>query len=171
MKRRWVPAPAPRDAGARVHGPLLLGEAPGIRAELDHVQAHAEPAGLALHVLVRAEGVQAEAARRQVSAEFREPLDPAGGRPDLGSRPVLRVAIGDLDDEVHPAPWAVRTHEDRATGEVRFSMEGRCWVDELPADGRVRVSVSWRQAGLPESHRTLVLPVGGPDVPDAPRPP
>ncbi|NAZ84990.1 hypothetical protein [Kineococcus indalonis] len=156
MPRRWVPATAPLDAGVLVHGPVLLSHAPGIRAELDHVRAHARPAGLVLHLRLHAEGVHAEAARREVVDGPRQPLDPDGGKA-AGSELVLRVAVGDLADQVHATTSSTRTREDSATGEVRFTVEARYWIDELPADGRAHVSVAWPQAGLPGATHTLVL--------------
>ncbi|WP_432534897.1 hypothetical protein [Kineococcus arenarius] len=157
MPRRWVPAIPPDDTGVQAHGPLLLSEAPGIRAELDHVQAHAHPAGLMLHLNLHADGVPAQAAQRQLLDQPREPLDPAGGTADLGSQPVLHVTINDLADQVHAKQRSVRTHQDKSTGEVRLAMHARYWIAELPADAQVRLSISWPRAGLPHAEHTLTL--------------
>ncbi|WP_432548637.1 hypothetical protein [Kineococcus sp. SYSU DK004] len=156
MPRRWVPAIAPDDVGIPAHGPLLLSHATGIRAELDHVQAHARPAGLMLHLRVHADGVHAEAARRQVIDGPRQALDPAGGGVP-GSEPVLRVALNDLSDQVQAKTVSTHTFEDTATGEVHFAMEASYWVDELPADSRMHLNITWPQAGLPETAHTIVL--------------
>ena len=142
MSRRWVPAIPPEDTGVPVHGPLLLAQAPGIRAELDHVQAHAQPAGLMLHLKLHADGIHAEAAKRQLLEGPRQALDPAGGKP-VGSQPVLRVKLNDLADQVHPKTSSTHGYEDAATGEAHFAMEASYWIDELPAGGRVHLSVTW----------------------------
>lgn len=61
---RW-PAQLPPDdeLGAVVHGPVVLARSPGIAAGLRCVFAH--PTGLHLPLVLRAEGVQAEAAGRR----------------------------------------------------------------------------------------------------------
>ncbi|MCI2238027.1 hypothetical protein MO973_38220 [Paenibacillus sp. TRM 82003] len=76
----------------QAHGPLLLSEAPGIRAELDHVQTHAHPAGLVLHLDLPADGVPAEAAQRQLLDQPREPLDAEGGATTTRSRRPARAS-------------------------------------------------------------------------------
>ncbi|WP_432482916.1 hypothetical protein [Kineococcus esterisolvens] len=154
MPRRWVPAIPPSDAGAAVHGPLLLSQAPGIRAELDHVQAHAQPAGLMLHL--RADGTRTQSTPRHLLDDPRADASSVGGGP-AGSKPVLRVALNDLADQVQPKTSSIRTFEDTATGEARFTMEASYWIDEVPADGRVHLTISWPRAGLPEAAHTLVL--------------
>lgn len=149
MPRRWVPAVPPQDAGVLAHGPLVFGQAPGITVGLHHVQAHEH--GVMLHVLLRANGVPAEAAKRQMIDKPNEPLDPDGAKADLGSRPVLHVELNDLSDEVHPQRW--RT----GYGDDRFEVEARYWISELPGDGRLQVTTSWAQAGLPRTSTVLVL--------------
>lgn len=157
MPRRWVPTTVPDDAGVRVHGPLLLSQAPGIGAALARVQAHADPVGLTLHVHLSAHGVHAEAAKRQMLDKPREPLDRGGAKAEQGSEPVLHVQLNDLADRVPLKESSVRTHEDTATGEVHFSLEASYWIGELPEDRRVRVNSSWLQAGLPEVEHVLVF--------------
>ncbi|WP_337063127.1 hypothetical protein [Kineococcus sp. G2] len=153
MPRRWVPAIPPDDTGVLVHGPLLLSQEPGIRAELDHVQAHGQPAGLMLHLHLH---LHAETAARHLPAGPRVDSNSVGVGAE-GSKPVLRVALNDLADQVHPKTYSTRTFEDTATGEARLTMQVSYWIDELPADGRAHLSISWPQAGLPETARTLVL--------------
>ncbi|NYD23306.1 hypothetical protein [Kineococcus aurantiacus] len=156
MPRRWVPAIAPDDTGVPAHGPLLLSQASGIRAELDHVQAHARPAGLMLHLRLHADGPRAETARWQMIDGPRQKLDPAGGKPP-GSEPVLRVALNDLADQVHAKTTSMHTFEDTTTNEVRFVLESSYWINELPVDGRMHVSFTWPQTGLSDAAHTLVL--------------
>ena len=62
---RWGAVVEPTDLGAVVHGPVVLGRAPGIVAGLRCVFGHTD--GLWLPFVLRAEGVQAEAAFRQSS--------------------------------------------------------------------------------------------------------
>jgi hypothetical protein len=157
VPRRWVPTIAPDDAGVPVHGPLLLSQAPGISAALADVRAHADPVGLMLQLDLDADGVHAEAAARQMLDQPREPLDAGGAKAEQGSEPVLHVELNDLADRVPTKQSSVRTHEDSATGEFRFSLQASYWIGELPEDRRVRVTISWLQAGLPEMEHVLVL--------------
>ncbi len=109
-----------------------------------------------LHLHLRADGVHAEAAHRQTSDLPREPLDPSGGTVP-GSHPVLHVKLNDLADEVHPRQRAVRAHADESTGEVRFVVDARYWIAELPEGDQVHLTFSWPQAGLPETSHSLTL--------------
>ena len=158
VRRRWVPATAPQDAGVLVHGPLLLAQAPGVSIRLEHVRAHRD--GVMLHLLLHASGVHAEAAKRQMIDKPREPLDPDGGRADLGSQLVLHVELNDLSDRVHHQQRGGHYSED-STGEAHFTMDADYWIDELPHDGRMRLTTSWVQVGLPEASTLLML-----DLPD-----
>ncbi|NAZ81886.1 hypothetical protein GTR02_08645 [Kineococcus sp. R8] len=152
-----MPTIVPNDVGVAVHGPLLLSQAPGIRVALSHVQAHAHPVGVMLHLHLSADGVQAEAAKRQMVDKPREPLDPAGAKADYGSEPVLHVQLNDLADRVPFKSCSVSTHDDPVSGDVHVDLEASYWIGELPADGRVRVRTSWPQAGLPHVEHLLVL--------------
>ena len=38
-----------------------------------------------------------------------------------------------------------------------FSLEGTFWIDRLPRDGRLRLTVAWPEAGLAENTTVLAL--------------
>ncbi|NAZ76521.1 hypothetical protein GTQ99_14010 [Kineococcus sp. T13] len=156
MRQRWVPSIVPDEAGVPVHRPLLLSRARGIRAVLTQVRVHADTEGLMLHLHLSADGVHAEAAKRWVFDEPRRLADPDGGG-SSGAQPVLHVQFDDFADRVPVKDRSVRTFEDTATGEVRFSWEATYWIRQLPTDGRVHLRTSWPQAGLPAAEHTLVL--------------
>ncbi|PRY12493.1 hypothetical protein [Kineococcus rhizosphaerae] len=143
---RWAAAVEPTDLGAVVHGPVVLARAPGIVAGLRCVFAHTD--GLWLPFVLRAEGVQAEAATRQ-SFSGHLPLDETG--PGTWSEPV--VAIGVDGDE----GFADASRSSGGGGEDSFDLDAGYWVDRVPSDGRLTVTVSWPQAGLPETRTDLVL--------------
>ncbi|MCI2238033.1 hypothetical protein MO973_38250 [Paenibacillus sp. TRM 82003] len=71
---RWPPALPPDELGAVVHGPVVLARATGIVAGLRCVFAHT--GGLLLPVVLRAGGVQAEAAARQTFSRLHERVLP-----------------------------------------------------------------------------------------------
>ncbi|GAA0306761.1 hypothetical protein [Kineococcus aurantiacus] len=143
---RWAAAAEPRDLGAVVHGPVVLARATGVVAGLRCVFAHAD--GLSLPFVLRAEGVQAEAAARQ-SFSGHVPLDEFG--PGTWSEPV--VAIGVDGDEGLADP----SQSSGSGGEDAFDLDATYWVDRLPTDGRLTVTVSWPQAGLPLTRTELEL--------------
>ena len=86
-RHRWAAAVPPDELGVVVHGPVLLARSPGIAAGLRCVYAH--PGGLRLPLVLRAAGVQAEAAGRTTSPRFR---DDAGDR-EPWSGPTLDVEV------------------------------------------------------------------------------
>ena len=157
MRQRWMPTIVPDEAGVPVHDPLLLSRAPGIRAVLTHLRAHTDPPGLMLHLHLSAVDVHAEAAVRQLDHVPRRRLDLDDDSGDSGPGPALHVQFDDVAAPVPATTRAVRTFEDTATGEVRFSWEATYWIGGLPTDGRIHLRTSWPQAGLPEAEHTLVL--------------
>ena len=147
-RHRWPPAVAPDELGAIVHGPVILGRAPGIVAGLRCVFGHT--GGLLLPFVLRASGVQAEAAGRQTFGYLHEPItDPQDA--GSGSGPKVYVEVNDR------AGFADSSGGPSSGGEDDFDMQARYWIDEIPRDGRLRISVAWPQAGLPESHTVLTL--------------
>ncbi|AXG12614.1 hypothetical protein [Intrasporangium calvum] len=119
-----------------VHGPVILCRASGIVAGLRCVFAH--PEGLELHFVLRASGVQAEAASRQ-------------GQVPGSSHPKVHVQVNDRDGVAHPTGGPITTGDDR------FFMQTRYWIDELPFDRRVHITVAWPEAGMPETQRVIML--------------
>ncbi len=143
---RWPAAVEPEDLGAVVHGPVVLGRATGIVAGLRCVFAHRD--GLSLPFVLRAEGVQAEAAARQ-SFSSHLPLDESG--PGSWSEPVVAIGIGDHEGFADPS------RSSGGGGEDSFALDASFWVDELPTDGKLTITVSWPQAGLPQTRTELAL--------------
>ncbi|MBB3675111.1 hypothetical protein [Modestobacter versicolor] len=143
---RW-PAQLPPDdeLGAVVHGPVVLARSPGIAAGLRCVFAH--PTGLHLPLVLRAEGVQAEAAGRR--AGWRPGDDRADRDPWSG---VLLTA--ELDGATRPVDPAGRTTTGSAD---HFHLRAGYWIGALPSDGRLRLTVGWPQAGLAEHSTELEL--------------
>ena len=153
-----MPTIVPDDTGVPVHGPLLLSRAPGIRAVLTQLRAHADPPGLMLHLHLTAVDVHAEAATRQVVDDTPRRLPHLdGGSEDPGPGPVLHVRVDDVAASVPAGARSVRTFQDTSTGEARFSWEATYWIPQLPTEGRIHLRIRWPQAGLPEAEHTLVL--------------
>ena len=148
---RWPPASIPRDElGVVVHGPVVLSRSPGITAALRFVLAH--PSGLHLPLLVRAEGVQAEAAGRDLRRH--RSTERADG-PAVGSDPWTGVLLSVVADgeERTADPGRARS----SAREDSFESEASYWVGQLPADGLLRITVAWPQAGLAEATTELQL--------------
>ncbi|NAZ74316.1 hypothetical protein GTQ99_02600 [Kineococcus sp. T13] len=145
---RWPPTVPPDELGAVVHGPVILARATGIVAGLRCVFAHTT--GLLLPFVLRAEGVQAEAASRQVFGHIHEPInDPHDTR--SWSLPQVHVEVNDQ------AGFADSSGGPSSGGDDDFEMQARYWIDELPRDGRLSITVAWPQAGLSQTRTTLVL--------------
>jgi len=145
-RSRWPAQAPPEELGAVVHGPVVLARSPGIAAGLRCVFAH--PTGLHLPVVVRAEGVQAEAAGRRTfpGARGREVLEPA---PWSG----LQLSV-----QVDGESRTVDAAGQESSGSIdRFSAEAVYWVGALPTDGQLGISVGWPQAGLAEATTVLAL--------------
>ncbi|MEW1960117.1 hypothetical protein [Kineococcus sp. NPDC059986] len=145
---RWPPAVEPEDLGAVVHGPVVLARAPGIVAALRCVFAHSD--GLSLPFVLRAEGVQAEAALRQSQWGGVDEDGPQGW-----SEPVLAVRVGDQEGFADPS------QSTGSGGEDAYDLDANFWIDVLPdqsaGDCRLELTVSWPQAGLPETTTVLTL--------------
>jgi len=148
---RWPPVPTPQDElGVVVHGPVVLARSPGIAAALRFVLAH--PGGLHLPLVLRAEGVQAEAAGRDLHR--RRSTEPADG-PAVASDPWtgLLLTVGTDGEERTADPGRSQS----SAGPDTFDAETSYWIGRLPADGRLQLTVSWPQAGLAEATTVLQL--------------
>ncbi|GAB3464046.1 hypothetical protein AB1207_12050 [Kineococcus endophyticus] len=144
---RWPPAAEPEDLGAVVHGPVVLARAPGIVAALRCVFAHSE--GLSLPFVLRAEGVQAEAASRQSQWGAVDEDGPQGW-----SEPVVVVRVGKHEGFADPA------QARGSAGDDAYDLDANFWIDVLPDElsgNRLELTVSWPQAGLPETTTVLTL--------------
>ncbi|WP_432544454.1 hypothetical protein [Kineococcus sp. SYSU DK002] len=149
---RWPPAVAPEGLGAVVHGPVVLARATGIVAGLRCVFAHAD--GLWLPFVLRAEGVQAEAAARQSAWG-----DVGEDGPQGWSEPVVAIEVAGREGLADPA------QASGSAGEDAYDLDAWFWVDVLPTDGRLTLTVSWPQAGLPLTRTELRLrPWSGEEV-------
>ncbi|WP_432522815.1 hypothetical protein [Kineococcus sp. SYSU DK006] len=152
MRPAGVPAEPPHDVGTTVHGPLLLTRGPGISAELHHVQAHAT--GLMLHLVLRASGIHAEAAKRQLTPRRQAPLAPDDREADAGSQPVLHIEVNGTTHRLPPQLSNAHGDDDS------LEMDAQLWIDERPSDGRVAVSAEWPRAGLPLDGAVLDISAG-----------
>lgn len=128
---RWNPVEPPAELGMVAHGPALLARSPGIAIRLRCVFAH--PAGLRLLVVLRAVGVQAEAAGRNTSDV--SIVVAANGR----TGPALPIT--------QPGSWNAD----------HFDLDLDVWIPELPEDSQLSITCSWPQAGLAEQTVTLTL--------------
>ena len=148
---RWPPALTPQDElGVVVHGPVVLARSPGITAALRYVLAH--PGGLHLALVLRAEGVQAEAAGRDLRRH--RSTERADG-PAVGSDPWTGLLLSVVTDGEERTADPARAHSSARA--ESFDSEASYWVGRLPADGRLRITVAWPQAGLAENTTVLQL--------------
>ncbi|MQA34450.1 hypothetical protein [Modestobacter roseus] len=144
---RWPATPAP-DAlgpvvlGVVVHGPVLLARSPGIAAGLRCVFAH--PGGLHLPIVVRATGVQAEAAGRRTFPR-------RDGEPQPWSGLLVTLTVDGVTGPADPVG------PTSSGGADSFRSEGSWWAGALPNDGRLTVTVGWPAAGLAEATTVLQL--------------
>lgn len=114
----------------------------------------ARPGGLELDLVLRAVGIEAEAAGRQSFGEhdfdLRQPDD--SGRPWRGgSEPDLVIEVDGRRAVVYPFQQSASGGEDEFTNELRVA------VGTLPSDGRIKLTAAWPQAGLAEAAVTLTL--------------
>ena len=138
---RWPALLPPAELGVVVHGPAILGRSPGIVAGLRCV--FAQPGGLLLPVVIRAAGVQADAARRRI--EPRSVRDESGSEPRLWAEIDGKSGVADAhqasasasEDDYESSPWY--------------------WLGAVPLNRRLRLTVSWPEAGLRESSTDLTL--------------
>jgi hypothetical protein len=142
---RWPAALPPDELGVVVHGPVALARSPGIAAGLRCVFAH--PGGLQLPFVVRASGVQAQAAGRRT---FSRPRDEAGAG-DAWSGVTLHVEVDGIAGIADAA-----NQESSGSADV-FTLESTYWIDRLPRNGPLRLTVAWPQAGLAETTTELQL--------------
>ncbi|WP_380170619.1 hypothetical protein ACFEMC_16375 [Kineococcus sp. DHX-1] len=151
---RWPPAVEPEDLGAVVHGPVVLARAPGIVAALRCVFAHST--GLSLPFVLRAEGVQAEAALRQSRWGGIDDDGPQGW-----SEPAVAVRVGGHEG------FADASQASGSGGEDAYDLDANFWIGVLPdqaaGDHRLELTVSWPQAGLPGTTTVLTLRSWTPD--------
>ncbi|HYN96357.1 MAG TPA: hypothetical protein VES42_21145 [Pilimelia sp.] len=136
----------PEALGAVVHGPVLLGRSPGVAVGLRCVFAH--PGGLDLPLVLVAVNVHADAARRQAGPRA-APMGTAAPTSEGWSGLRVWAEAGDRTGEVLPYGGGESASDDRYTQEAGY------WIDLLPADGTLRLVVSWPQVGLAE-HSTLL---------------
>lgn len=130
-----------------MHGPVILARAVGIVAGLRCVFAHT--GGLHLLFTLHATGVQAEAASHQSFSGHAVALQ--GARPGTSSWPLLRI---DVDDQ---SGGADASQAATSGGDDAFIMDASFWVDRIPTDSRLGITVAWPQAGLPETRTELTL--------------
>lgn len=148
---RWSFERQPGVVGVLVHGPALVARSTGIAVAVRCI--FARPDGLEIDLVLRAVGVQAEAAGRQ-SFGGRVQTRPAGETIDTGrggSEPVLLVEVNGRRATAHPS------EQTSSGGEDQFDSELRVGIPELPSDNLITLTVSWPQAGLAEGSVTLTL--------------
>lgn len=146
---RWPPAVQPDELGAIAHGPVILARGPGIVAGLRCVFAHT--GGILLPFVLRAHGVQGEAASRQFFRHDFESTEPQTDVIPPWSAPQVHVEVNDSAGYADPGGGP------SSGGDDDFEMQGRYWIDEIPRDGTLAVTVAWPQAGLPQSRTVLHL--------------
>jgi hypothetical protein len=104
----------------------------------------AHPGGLQLPVVVVASGIYAQAAQRQSGHEYRprgyEPSQPSGW-----SYLDLRAEVNGRDGEMQPFSATSGSSDEKYVQEANY------WIDELPADGVLRLVTTWSQIGLAPS--------------------
>ena len=148
---RWPPAPTPRDElGVVGHGPALLARSPGVAAGLQCVFTH--PGGLHLPMVLRAEGVQAEAASR--GDRHRWLADTSSGQ-EPGSDPYAGpTLIVGADGEQRSADPG---RSEGSSGHDTFERQMHYWIGCLPADGTLELTIGWPRAGLAQTTTALQL--------------
>jgi hypothetical protein len=115
----------------------------------------AQPGGLEIDLVLRAVGVQAEAAGRQ-SFSGHVPQTPPAGETTTGtwresSEPVLLVEVDGRRATAHPSEQTSSGGEDQFDSQLRVAVPG------LPSDGLINLTASWPEAGLAEGSVTLTL--------------
>jgi len=134
----WSYDPLPEDLGAVVHGPVLLARVDGVAVGLRCVFAH--PTGLHLPVVLLANGHGADLANR---ASF----------PGRVSTPTFRLLAEANGKRGRVDPW----RQGSEGGDGRFEMRADYWVNELPDDRTLALTVAWPEIGLPQTSTTLLL--------------
>lgn len=138
---RWPALLPPGELGVVVHGPAILSRSAGIVLGLRCV--FAQPGGLLLSTVVRAAGVQAEAAQRRFSR-----------RPESGDT----VSEPRLWAEIDGKSGSADAYQASASGsEDAYESDAWYWLGAVPLDQRLRLTVGWPEAGLGESSTDLTL--------------
>lgn len=140
---RWSPGPPPDELGALAHGPVIVARSPGIVMGLRCVFAH--HSGLDLMLVLRARGVQAEAAARR-SHQHRDLSDA-----DRWSAPRVVAEVNGTRGIAHSY------RATASSGDDQYALDQRCWIGALPANQTITLSCGWPEAGLAEGEVTLTL--------------
>lgn len=132
-----------------VHGPVVLARATGIAVGLRCIYGY--PTGLTLLLVLRARGVQAEAAERH--AVHSSPLwtGRRRGAGDPQSPALLSIIRDDGRAPLHPIA------QTTSSGSDAYDEEGRYWLSPLPVDRTLELVVGWPSVGLPEQTCRLSL--------------
>ena len=138
---RWPALLPPGELGVVVPGPAILARSPGIVLGLRCI--FAQSGGLLLPTVVRAEGVQAEAALRRI-----RPRSEAG---DVLSEPRLVAQVDGMSGVADSFRDSASASEDAYEGDAAY------WIGAIPLDRRLRLTVGWPEAGLRESSTELTL--------------
>lgn len=171
---RWGVAPT-RELGAVVHGPVVLGRVgdetavDGVAVGLRCVVAH--PAGLRLTLIVVADGVYGDAAWRQREGYGARPARRGDRAPAAGGRSRAGDDLdGWADDGVGSSELSLVVEldgraitvwsqgESSSAGPERYEQETVYWIEPLPSDETIRLTVAWPKIGLAPTTTTLHLP-------------
>jgi hypothetical protein len=143
---RWTTIEHHDELGVIVHGPAIVARSTGIAFAVRCIFAHSD--GLILDFVLRASGVQAEAACRQT---FRARPD----RPSIeGSEPAVFLEGGG-----HRVDVCSYGESSAEGGGETFRAERNLGVSILPPDGTITLTASWPEAGLAEGSVTLTLEI------------
>ncbi|NAZ80980.1 hypothetical protein GTR02_04020 [Kineococcus sp. R8] len=129
-----------------MHGPVVLARAPDIGAGLRAVFAYTS--GLHLLLTFRAAGERAVDAGSWSYGRLRRYPGPTADNPYTA--PEVRVTVNDSSGPAHTSSHVFISDDS-------FSVNASYWIDELPRDDRVLLSVEWPYAGLPRSETVLTL--------------
>jgi len=157
----WAPRRSPHELGVIAHGPVVLARAEGIAAALRCVFAH--PDGLHLPLVLRADTERASDLGRWSFGHLRRYSSFASrqGAESAYSAPQLLVDINGRRGPVGTdGPIHASDVQGAGTGPVRALIYGKdasYWIGELPADGVLRLSFAWLQAGLALTITTVRL--------------
>lgn len=137
---RWPALLPPGELGVVVHGPAVLARSAGIVLGLRCV--FAQSGGLLLPVVLRAAGVQAEAARRRIAPR---PESDSLSEPRLTAEIDGRSGIADA------------IQASASASEDAYESDAWYWLGAIPLDQRLRLTAAWPEAGLRESSAELTL--------------
>ena len=153
---RWpLERPPDDELGVVVHGPVLLARSPGIAAGLRCVFAH--PSGLQLPLVLRAEGVQAEGAKR---SSYTPRLGERSGQAWRGEPwPGPALVAGTDGEERTVVPGSATSGGGRMLGRTDdgYRFDGLYWMGHLPADSTLHLTIAWPEAGLAKTTTVLQL--------------